>query len=284
MLQRHFLAAFLTLSASVVWAQRPSRQVPDNSPAFEEPDAQRTKADVSRLLEHYPPSLQGVLALDPSLLTNQSYLTPYPALASYLNTHPEIARNPSFYIERNFGRRPDDRDNQVFDMWRDALNGVGVFVGFSMAIGLAVWLIRTIVDYRRWNRLTKVQTEVHVKLMDRLTANEDLLAYIQSPAGSKFLESSPIALDPGPRSVGAPLGRILWSVQAGLVLVAGGIGLQLVSGRLSEDASQAIHVFGTLGTAVGVGFVISAIISYVISRQLGLVEPASRTPLPNVPR
>src|SRR5580704_5412833 len=115
-----------------------------------------------------------------------------------------------------------------------------------MAIGLLVWLIRTVMDYRRWNRLTKVQTDVHTKLLDRFTANEDLLAYIQSPAGSKFLESSPITLDAGPRNVGAPLGRILWSVQAGLVVAAAGIGFQVASGHVSDDASLPLHVLGIL--------------------------------------
>jgi hypothetical protein len=62
----------------------------------EQPDAQHAKDELSALLEHYPPSLRGVLALDPSLLDNQSYLAPYPALVSFLNTHPEIARDPAF--------------------------------------------------------------------------------------------------------------------------------------------------------------------------------------------
>ena len=140
---------------------------------------------------------------------------------------------------------------------------------------LLVWLIRTIIDYRRWSRLAKVQTDAHTKFLDRFTANEDLLAYIQSPAGSKFLESSPIKLDAGPRSVGAPLGRILWSVQGGLVLVAGGIGLEVVSGRVADEAAQPLHVLGVLGIALGLGFVISAIISFVISQRLGLIEPPS---------
>src|SRR5580700_206716 len=84
-----------------------------------------------------------------------------------------------------------------------------------------------------------------------------------------------------PRSVGAPLGRILWSVQAGLVLAALGIGLQEVSGHFSDDASQPLHALGVLGIAVGLGFVISAIISFMISRRLGLIEPpASRQESP----
>ena len=98
--------------------------------------------------------------------------------------------------------------------------------GFGMAIGVLVWLIRTIIDYRRWNRLSKVQTDVHTKLLDRFTANNDLLAYIQSPAGSKFLESSPIKLDAwsAERGCAARWADSLVGAR-GLVLVAGGIGL-----------------------------------------------------------
>jgi hypothetical protein len=75
--------------------------------------------------------------------------------------------------------------------------------------------------------------------------------------------------------VGAPLGRILWSVQGGVVLMAGGIGLQVVSARVADAASQPLHALGVLGIALGLGFVISAIISFVISQRLGLIEPTS---------
>ena len=274
------VACFGVSLPSPGWAQGPkstAAAAPSGSVVtIEQPDAQRTKDELARLLEHYPPSLKNVLAFDPSLLGNASYLAPYPSLVSFLTGHAEIARNPAFYIGEGSGlRSPQDHATQVVEMWRDALNGLGVFAGFGMAIGLLVWLIRTLVDYRRWNRLAKVQTDVHTKLLDRFTANNDLLAYIQSPAGSKFLESTPILLDAAPRSVGAPLGRILWSVQGGVVLMAGGIGLQVVSGRVADDASQPLHALGVLGIALGLGFIVSAIISFVISQRLGLIEPAS---------
>jgi hypothetical protein len=243
---------------------------------IDQPDAQRTKDELSNLLERYPPGLRGALAADPSLLSNQQYLAPYPALVNFLSRHPEVARNPSFYVDAMSSfRRPHDRESQVLDLWREVLNNLAIFAGFGMAIGVVVWLIRTVVDYRRWSRLAKVQTDAHTKLLDRFTANDDLLAYIQSPAGAKFLESSPIKLDAGPRSVGAPLGRILWSVQGGLVLLAAGIGLQLVSSRVPDDAAQPMHVLGVLGVAIGVGFLISAAISFWISQRLGLIEQAS---------
>lgn len=270
------------------WAQGSKEgAAPPASPSFvtvEQPDAQRTRGELLNLLDRYPPTLRGALALDPSLLSNQPYLAPYPALVSFLTRHPEIVRNPSFYVGENPGKRPpQDHSAQVVDLWRSMLDGLAVFAGFGMAIGLLVWLIRTIIDYRRWSRLARVQTDVHTKILDRFTANNDLLAYIQSPAGSKFLESSPIKLDAGPRSVGAPLGRILWSVQGGLVLVAGGIGLQVVSARVADDASQPLHALGVLGIALGLGFVISAIISFMISQRLGLIElpsPGPRTEPP----
>ncbi|HLY17855.1 MAG TPA: hypothetical protein VKR61_11570 [Bryobacteraceae bacterium] len=281
------LLALGLLAAGIHTIQTPARAQAAKSggpgqPAVltvEQPDAQRTKDQLSALLEHYPPALRGVLALDPNLLDSQSYLAPYPALVSFLNAHPEVTRNPAFYVGDGAVPRPKDTASRILDIWSDVLNGLAVFIGFSMAVGLAVWLIRTLVDYRRWSRLAKVQTDAHTKLLDRFTANEDLLAYVQSPAGAKFLESSPIALDAAPRSVGAPLSRILWSVQGGVVLMAGGIGLQVVSGHVTTpDASQPLHALGVLAIALGLGFVISAIISYVISLRLGLVErpPSAR--------
>ncbi|MGD0360165.1 MAG: hypothetical protein ABSC93_04820 [Bryobacteraceae bacterium] len=264
------------------WAQTPqnARSNAQSILTVEQPDAQRAKEEFSALLDRYPPALRGVLALDPALLENQSYLAPYPALISFLNAHPEIVRNPSFYIGEGAIPRPhSDPGTQILDMWHDVLTGLAFFGGFGLAIGLLVWLIRTLVDYKRWSRLAKVQTDAHTKLLDRFTASEDLLAYIQSPAGAKFLESSPISLDAGPRSVGAPLSRILWSVQGGVVLIAGGIGLHIVGERAVEaTASQSLHALGIIGIALGTGFLVSAIVSFIISQRLGLIEPSTSAP------
>jgi hypothetical protein len=247
------------------WAQPP------------QPDAQRTREELSRLLEHYPPSVRAVLGVDPGLLGNQPYLATYPALASYLSNHPEIAHNPSFYIPAPM-QNPFRSGNAVADAWKDVMGDLTIVLNFGMAVALLGWLIRTLVDYRRWNRLTSTQTEFHTKLVDRFTANNDLLSYVQSPAGARFLQSTPIALDATPRSMGAPLGRILWSVQGGVVLVAAGIGLWVVSRQVGDDAAQPLHALGVIGIALGIGFAASAIISFLISRRLGLIEAPAHTP------
>jgi hypothetical protein len=275
------------LLAPCAWPQPPGKSaaaVPAPVSA-DQPDAQRTRDDLSALLDRYPPNLRTVLALDPGLLANENYLGTYPALLSFLHAHPEVSRNPAFYIGASDRFFPHANRSQATEVMENVLGGLAVLCGLGMAIGLVIWLIKTLVDYKRWSRLAKVQTEAHTKLLDRFTANEDLLSYIKTPAGAKFLESSPIRLDASPRSVGAPLSRILWSVQGGVVLLAGGIGLQFVGVQVAGDAQEPLRALGILSIALGFGFVISAIISYVISRRLGLIEPpasGARTELPGI--
>jgi hypothetical protein len=258
---------------STALGAQPARPASPVSPAaveaapvagFDQPDAHRTHEELNRLLERYPPTLKNVLALDHSLLSNQAFLAPYPALQNFLSAHPEIVRDPAFYVGSSYSFH-DSRDNSTPSerISTRLIENLTIFSGFALAGGVLAWLIRTLIDYRRWNRLTKVQTDVHTKILDRFSGSEELLAYIKSPAGS----------DAGPRSIGAPLGRILWSVQAGLVLVAGGIGLDFVSGRIPDEAAQPIHAIGILGIALGCGFVVSAAVSYFISQRLGLIEP-----------
>lgn len=259
---------------------QPVRPVSPVPPAVvEQPDAERTRGELSNLLSGYPPSVRTVLSIDPGLLNDETYLAQYPALAKFLGAHPEVARNPGFYIGAFNQLRFRDNGAPALELWRDVLGGMAALTAAAMAIGLLIWLVRTIVDYRRWNRLTRVQTEVHTKLLDRFSGSEELLSYIQTPAGAKFLESSPIRLDAGPKSVSAPLGRILWSVQVGVVLLSAGVGIAIISRQVSSDATEPIRSLGMLGIAVGIGFLISAAISFAISHRLGLIEKSS-TPNP----
>jgi hypothetical protein len=274
------LAARPVEAAPVPQASQGARGVarqttPVATATLEDPNADRTRDQFMQLLEKYPPPLGRILKLDPSLLANDGYLAPYPVLINFLAQHPEVNRNPAFFLERiqvGTGYLRDDESTQGYRMWQNVLDWFGGVAVGAMILATLGWLIKMLVDYRRWYRLSKVQAEVHNKLLDRLTANDELLAYVQSPAGSRFLQSAPISLDPGARTVGAPLGRILWSIQAGLVLAAGGFGLQYVSGRVISEAAQPIFAFGVLGVALGVGFIGSAIVSYMLSRRLGLFE------------
>jgi hypothetical protein len=240
-------------------------------------DAHQVREQLQRLLRQHPPAVGEVLQRDASLLTRADYLAPYPALAAFLAQHPEVARNPEYFLGsfHYYERNPNDR---AFDMFGMLLGGMAGTTLFIVVISVLVWLIRAIIDHRRWLRLSRIQTDVHTKLMDRLTTNEELLAYIQSPAGRRFLESAPIALDGEPKPAAAPLGRILWALQAGIVLMALGVGFWFVRMNVIEEAAQAFYALGVIAMSVGAGFAVAALVSYVISTRLGLLPGVSREP------
>ncbi|HEX7678121.1 MAG TPA: hypothetical protein VF713_08365 [Thermoanaerobaculia bacterium] len=272
------LIAFLFAAAIAVSASAQAPATATNTPpattttVVTDADSHETRDAFDSVLRRYPSEVSRVLKLDPSLLTNQSYLANYPALASFLAQHPEVAHSPAFYLGNISIPEDGVRENGPERVWRSTMEGLAIFSIFALVTGVLVWLVRTVIDHRRWSRVSKVQAEVHNKLMDRFTANEDLLAYIQTPAGKRFLESAPLALDAGPRAVSAPVGRILWSVQVGLVLAAAGFGLEYVSGSIEKTVAQPLFAMGILGVSIGAGFVLSAIVSYILSRKLGLWE------------
>ena len=245
--------------------------------SFDGQSANETRESLHRILQQYAPSLVEVLRHDPSLLSNQSYLATYPALLAFLERHPEVAHNPGYFFGgvRLYDWRPDPKSAAI-DMWRNMVEGIVFFCVFLIVTGVLAWLVRTLVDYRRWLRLSRIQTDVHTKLLDRLTSNEDLMAYIQTPAGRKFLESAPIPVDLGPRAIAAPVGRILWSVQAGVVLAAGGFGLLYISGNVIEEVAPTVFAMGVLAIAFGSGFVVSAGVAYLLSQRLGLLEAPAK--------
>src|SRR5215471_3062277 len=123
MMARIFGLAILAAVSS--WAQGPPPPVPD----FEQPNAQRTQQELSNLLQRYPPALREVLALDPSLLANESYLAPYPALVSFLRTHPEIARASSYYVGEPERPHEDRTAVDTARVWENMLTDVMVFAG-----------------------------------------------------------------------------------------------------------------------------------------------------------
>jgi hypothetical protein len=250
---------------------------PSPASAFtEDADARETRRKLESLFEKYPPTLAGVLKLDPTLLSNAAYLAPYPGLVAFLGQHPEVGHNPTYFLSNvrsQYAQEPRDEREHAYRMMEDVMAGGAMFFVFITIISALGWLVRTTISYRRWNRLSKTQTDVHTKLVDRFTQNEDLLAYMQTPAGKRFLESAPIPLDGDTKPIAAPLSRILWSLQAGIVLLVFGLGLVILSGRLITEMSTPMMVFGVMGMALGAGFILSAFAAYFASRRFGLLDP-----------
>lgn len=275
--RRLFLAFSLAaILASVLVAPVQAQTQPVASAGVSSQRAEEVRKEFMSVMKKYPPELGRILRLDPGLFHNDPYMAPYPSIKTFVAQHPEIPRNPDYYLEEfRSGYDYYYRRSPGQEMFENLAIGVSVFAVTMVILGGFGWFVRTLIDYRRWQRLSKVQTETHTKLMDRFSANDELLAYVQSPAGSKFLQSAPITLDSGsgPRALSAPFGRILLSAQAGLVLAAAGLGLYYVSGRVDQEMVQPLYTLGILSLFVGIGFIASAALSFVLSKRLGLFDP-----------
>lgn len=245
-------------------------------PAIPDTSAEQTREELERLLDRYPPGLGRVLKLDPGLLANDTYMAAYPALRAFVAQHPEVLRSSGYYLHGIYLPAERGPEAATVDLWQNMIDYFGAFLVFAVVTTVLVWLVKMILEQRRWSRLSKIQTEVHGKLLERFSSNQDLLAYMQTSPGKRFLEAAPFPVDLAPsRGVGAPVNRILWSVQAGLVLSALGAGLVIVSSSVLPMIAQPLFVLGIVALSIGVGFILSAVVSYVISRRMGLLTNPS---------
>jgi hypothetical protein len=162
-------------------------------------------------------------------------------------------------------------------MVRNTIDGIGFLAGFLTVITLLYALLRQALEYRRWRRQIQIQTDIHTKLLDRMTNNQELLAYIETSAGRRFLEAPmPLMAAQTPSMSIAPVARILWSVQIGVVVVAAGIGFWIARTSVDDvDLASVFQVMGSLAIAVGVGFVASAMLSWALSQRMGLIAASA---------
>lgn len=235
-------------------------------------DARETRDRLRQVLEQYPPSVRQVLRIDPSLLSRPDYLATYPALWSFLERHPEIAHNPAYFVGES-QIQEENRNNPRTEGFR-ALSNLGenfmaLFIVITVTTGI-VFLLKTLAEQLRWQRAWRAQSALNTKLIDRFASSEELLAYLQSPAGKSLTEMPALPQSSAPRSMSAPLARIFWSMQVGIVLGALGLGAILVSRRF-EEIGEVIFAQGAVILAIGIGFVASAAVSFFLSKRLGLV-------------
>jgi hypothetical protein len=253
----------------------PQQSSPGPTVLVERPDARETRDRLNELFQQHPPSVREVLRIDPTLLYRADYMANYPALAAFIEQHPEVAHNPGFFIgEWQYREQNNDPRMEAVRAMRDSVEFAGVaLVVMTIATGI-IFLVRTLVEHRRWQRAMKAQSELNTKLIDRFASNQELLAYLQSPQGRQLTEG-PVLPQPGMRIMDAPLNRIFWSLQAGAVLACGGFGMLVASNRLHGDllpeGGSVLFAFGLVVLTVGAGFLLSSAISYFLSQRLGLL-------------
>lgn len=137
-------------------------------------------------------------------------------------------------------------------------------------IGMVVtfgWMLRTLLNAWRQHRLIRVQAELQGRLIDKLGSSEDMIRYLEAGSGRQLLEAPPVERT-------RPYVRILGSLQAGAILAVAGVAMLYVRGQVPEHDAEGFLVLGTLGLALGAGFLISGTLAYFLSRAWGLLEVA----------
>src|SRR3954454_12313667 len=122
---------FAAAIATSAFAQAPATATPtttaNTTTVVTDSDSQETREAFHSTLRRYPTEVSRVLKLDPSLMTNQSYLATYPALAAFLSQHPEIAHSPAFFLNNVYTGEDPRGENSSERVWRSTMEGLSIF-------------------------------------------------------------------------------------------------------------------------------------------------------------
>ena len=226
------------------------------------------------------PKLATVVVRDPSLLADEPYVSRNnPALGEFLQAHPEIVRNPEFYLfaRTRRGFNAGQEFHQESPPGPTAARDVVPFLVFLCILLSLLWGIRVVFENRRWAKTFHQQSEAHNRLIDKFGTSEELLNYMRSEAGKRILESGPVPLNGRGLQWNSPVARVLTPLQFGAVFTMIGVGFLIL--MYASTTNQALDlgrpggflVFGILALMLGLGLMISAGLSWFFARHLGLL-------------
>ncbi|HKV93169.1 MAG TPA: hypothetical protein VJW20_11540 [Candidatus Angelobacter sp.] len=136
------------------------------------------------------------------------------------------------------------------------LNDMVILVLSLAFVGWIIYLTAGLVRRRQQSAMQK-------HLLERFSSAQDFAQFIQSPAGQKYVTGFTDV-------VTSPRNSIVSSVRTGCVLAFGGIGC--IAGSNSVQHFQAGWIVGWIAFLSGIGFLVSAVISYFLAKKLGLKE------------
>ena len=158
------------------------------------------------------------------------------------------------------GLAPQPSSNEELAMSEEVI----IFPIMFALFGFVIWTIFSTI--RRY-KTTKLQAGLQTKLLEKFGSGQELLAYVQSDAGKRFLQSLTMEQR-------TPYGRILGAAQVSVILVLLSFALLFLRGRVS-GAEEPLLVFGVITLSLGVGFGLSAAVSYYLSKSFGLLTEST---------
>ena len=132
---------------------------------------------------------------------------------------------------------------------------------FSVAVCvLFAWVFKVILDWRK----SKYKSDLQHKLVDKFGNVQDLNAFLETEGGSKFLNSLTI-------NGNLLKQKILSYITRGVILVFLGAGFFVIGGLFIEE-QRFFFLGGIIASALGLGFLVSTVISFIISKIWGIIN------------
>jgi len=136
-----------------------------------------------------------------------------------------------------------------------------VFLGIPTIVG---WIIKNYYAHKRFMKVLELKAEMNARLLDRLGTDPGALEVLKSDVQQRMFEVSLPELAP---RMPAAQARMLTSAQIGLVLLSLGWGLLYIRPFFTlGDAPEVLLVFGTMGVALGIGAMLSAVAAFLATK------------------
>jgi hypothetical protein len=129
---------------------------------------------------------------------------------------------------------------------------------------LVAWIVFVFVDGKRRRDQLKVTSDFNAKILEKMGSTADFGAFLDTEGGKRFMKS--LTVD-GPSAKT----RMLGATQTGIVCTSIGLAM-LILGGLFYYLRDGLWVMGGIITACGVGFIVSTLASYRLSKTLGLLD------------
>ena len=145
---------------------------------------------------------------------------------------------------------------QVFDAFIPMVVSVGLFA-------LIAWIVFVIADGRRRREQLKVISEFNAKILEKMGSTAEFGAFLDTEGGRRLMKTLTVE---GPSAKT----RMLGATQTGIVCTSIGIAM-LILGGIFYYLRDGLWVMGGIITACGIGFLVSTLASYRLSKTLGLL-------------
>ena len=158
-------------------------------------------------------------------------------------------------------------DDQTLHHFMQGLTDIVIIVTMTIS---AAWILSLVIGAFRHRVHLRAQTDFHNRMMDKFSSVDEFTAYLQSDAGKVFFDN--LANEPA-----TPLNKILSSIKIGTILTLLGLGLFILGNTSkTEDAANALFIISTVSFMVGIGFLISSVISYRLAKAWNLISTSNQ--------